>query len=230
MSHKINPLVVLDFETGGLNGSKNAVTEVAMLCVAGDSLLEVGRYQSYIQPYLYEYDQKALDFTGTTLEKLHNEGKPLHIVGQEMFDAVQDWYKRTTNTYTKKPTIVGHNITFDIAFLQQIGKECKIDWSKVFDGGPDFWGKWQPEYINTLNIGKLTWGNDEQMNSYKLSNCIQKAEVSIADAHSAMDDVIATKELLISYVNRLRNNSGSGPQQKIRVREAFHFQIPPPEK
>lgn len=232
MAHKINPILVIDFETGGFSGAKNAVTEIGMLCVTGDTFQEVGRYSSYIRPYLYEYDPKALEYTGTTLEKLQQQGKELEVVGKEMFDHIQKWYQETTNTYTKKICLCGHNIQFDISFFEQIGKECKIDWSKYVDGENSYYGKWYPNYIDTLNFAKLVWGNDTNFTSYKLTNCVEKAGVSIGDAHSALQDVIATKELLINFVNRLRSSDGLGgvgEKKDIRFREGFHFQIPEPK-
>jgi len=233
MAHKVNPILVLDFETGGLSGQKDAVTEVGMLCVTGDTFTEIGRYSSFIRPYLYNYDPKALTYTNTTLEKLQTLGQDIEVVAKEMHTNLQKWYQETTNSYTKKMCVVGHNIQFDIAFLQQLGKEGKVDWAKFIDGEQDFYGKWYPNYIDTLNFSKLVWGNDTNFTSFKLTNCVEKAGVSIGDAHSALQDVIATKELLINFVNRLRSSDGLGgvgEKKDIRFREGFHFQMPEPQK
>jgi len=34
MAHKINPYIIADFETGGLESSKAAITQVALLCIS----------------------------------------------------------------------------------------------------------------------------------------------------------------------------------------------------
>lgn len=227
---KVNPFIVFDFETGGLKGQKNPVTEVAMLCIDGVTLMEIGRYSSYVKPYLYEYDQKALDYTGTTMEKLQQEGKDLKVVVDEMVACVKEWH-RTANggTYTKKPILVGHNADkFDSVFLQQIFKETK-NLLTIFEGDVDFHGNYRVKVVDTIDISKFAYGADETMPNFQLGTCVSKVGLSLNDAHKAMNDVVGTKEMLIKYVERLRNDlsgmlAGDGIQ-KIRFREKFQFQF-----
>jgi len=221
-----NPYIILDFETGGFNASKNAVTQIGMLCIDGETLQEVGRYESYIKPYNYQYDKAALDFTGLSLDFLENKGKELKEVAREVFELIKEWHQKTSKTYTKKPILVGHNLKFDVPFMQQIAKETKNDLSKLLEGQLDFYGNFYPGYIDTMYLAKLSHGNDISFPSYTLGNCCSKMGVELVNAHNAINDVIGTKELLISYVNRLRNiNTGEGVQEKIRVRDKFHFKI-----
>lgn len=221
-----NPYIVLDFETGGLNGAKHAITQIGMLCIDGVTLQEVGRYESYITPYHFEYDQKALDYTGTTVQLLNLKGKPLQQVGEEVFNLVKEWHKKTSNTHTKKPILIGHNIKFDISFLQQLFHLCKKDLSSCFEGQKDFHGNFYPGYIDTMYLSKLALGDDPEFTSYQLGKCCEKMEVSLVDAHNALGDVIGTKELSIKFVNRLRNDSTNVQGfKKIRQRDHFHFQI-----
>lgn len=227
---KINPYVILDFETGGLPkngksaGSVYAATEVAMLCVHGDTLQEVGRYESYIKPYLYEYDPKALQFTGTTFEKLNKYGKDIKEVGQDIVERLKEWRTLTSNTHTKKPILVGHNVMYDIPFLQQISKESKCPLNTLLEGDPDFYNNFQPRYIDTILQSKLVWGADDSMTSYTLTSCITKAGGIITDAHKAINDVIATKDLLISIINRARSEASTTEKKSdIRVRDHFQF-------
>ena len=44
MAERVNPFIILDYETGGLIAAKNAITEIAMIGVSGETLQEVGRY------------------------------------------------------------------------------------------------------------------------------------------------------------------------------------------
>lgn len=223
---KVNPFIVIDFETGGLQGNKNPITEVAMLCVDGHTMEEIGRYDSYVKPYLgYEYDPKALDYTNLTLEKLTKEGKDLEVVVREIVEKVKEWHQKTTNTHTKKPILVGHNVQFDISFLQQIFKETKNDLSKYFNGKLDFFGKFYPDYQDTQTLAKFAYGWDDNFNSFKLGNCIQRAGQTLTDAHKAINDVIGTKELLIHFVNKLREEGDIKGSNKVRFREKFRFQF-----
>ena len=70
--------------------------------------------------------------------------------------------KRTSNSRYKKPILVGHNITFDIGFIQQTFKDCKIDLSKYIAGEKDFFGNFFPTFIDTIHISKLALGHDDQ--------------------------------------------------------------------
>ena len=193
-----------------------------MLCVDGSTMMEVGRYSSYIEPYHgYEYDDAALQYTGITFQKLQQEGVPLKVVVDKMVEEVKKWHKATTETHTKKPILVGHNPEFDIVFLQQIFKETKND-LRCFHGYDDFYGHYQPTIIDTINISKWAYGADETMVNFKLGTCVSKVGLSLPDAHKAMNDVVGTKELFIKYVNRLRTDISlldEDQQQKIRFRE-----------
>lgn len=227
MSSKIHPYIIFDFETGGLDGNIHAATEIAMLCIDGESLQEVGRYESYIKPYVYEYTDGAMEFTGLTLEFLQAKGKDLKVVVKEIEEWVTEMKALTAGTsYRKKPVVVGHNVLFDICFLEQIFKEAKLDITKSFAHSKGWGGKIELQYIDTITMARLTWGNDSMMEKFNLGACVEKAGLEIADAHKAINDVIATKELLVYSVNRLRNDSGVETNtEKIRVRDELHFQF-----
>jgi DNA polymerase III alpha subunit (gram-positive type) len=223
---KVNPYIIFDFETGGLSGKKNAATEIAMLCIDGETLEEVGRYESYIKPYIgYDYDQKALDFTGNSMDKLHKQGKDLKVVVDEMVIKVKEWHKATTSTHTKKPILVGHNShKFDRVFLQQIFKETKND-LKIFEGDEDFYGNWQPAILDTLWLSRACFAKTE-LTSFTLTNTIQKAGLEIVDAHKAINDVIATKDFLIYCLTHLRAELTSmGNVEQVRIRDKFRLQF-----
>ena len=228
---KINPYIILDFETGGLKCKVNAVTEVGMICVDGGTFKEIGRYESYIKPYIAEYDQSALDFTGITIDRLESQGKPLKEVVTEMATFFKEMKTITSNSHTKKPILVGHNFGFDLGFLQSIFKEIKMDYSTLLDGTEDFFGNYRPNYIDTIVLSKLTWGQTEER-KYNLTACVETSGGTLNDGHKAINDVIATKELLIYFVNKLRSQGGggvfnpndNGNAELIRVRNDFKFE------
>lgn len=225
MSKANNPIIVADFETGGLDCRKHAITEVALVCLSGDTLQEIGRYESYVKPYGMEYDQEALDYTGITLEKLEAEGKPLDIVMHEMTDKIDHWREKdgTKSNHRKKPIVTGQNILFDIGFFQQIFKLTKRDISKYFDCEKDYFGNYTMNFLDTLNFAKLIWGNDETMTSYKLGLICAKLGIEIVDAHKAINDVEGTANVLAIIVSRLRSGEIGNNQSKIRLRNHFQF-------
>lgn len=228
---KINPYIILDFETGGLDCRKNAATEIGMICVDGGTFQEIGRYEAYFKPYLAEYNQQALDYTGITMDRLESQGKPLKEVVTEVAAFFKEMKTITSNSHTKKPILVGHNFGFDVGFLQAVFKEAKLDFSTLIDGTVDYFGNYRPNYIDTIVMSKLTWGQTEDR-KYNLAACVETSGGTLNDGHKAINDVIATKELLIHFVNKLRSNGSgtldpndSGKSNLIRVRNEFKFEI-----
>lgn len=227
MANKNNPYLVIDFETGGFDCRRCAVTEIAVKILSGDTLKELGRYEAYIKPYgAYEYDQEALDFTGITLEKLDREGKELSVVIKELCQVIDEAREKdgTKSSHNKKPIMVGQNIQFDKGFCHQMFKETKTDLKKYFSGEIDFFGNFHPESIDSIHLAKLTFGNDEMVTSYKLTLICGKLGIDIVDAHKAMNDVDATGNVLSSLTSRLRSGETGTNSDKIRVRNDFHFE------
>src|SRR5574343_367848 len=111
---KVGGYLVFDFETGGFDCQKHAATEIGLIFLDGITLQEVGRFETYIKPYIKEYTQEALTFTGLSLELLSTKGEDIKVVGQRLQDWLKEMRAKTgTTSYTKKPTLVGHNVIFD---------------------------------------------------------------------------------------------------------------------
>lgn len=127
-----------------------------------------------------------------------------------------------------KPFILGQNPTFDIGFLQQLmnyGGMVK-EFEKVFSGSKDFYGNFQPKYVDTMDLAKMAFAGDESMLSYSLGSICERFGIELADAHDAMADVNATANVFISCVDRLRNVSGTGNTGLIATEKTrTHFKI-----
>ena len=99
--------------------------------------------------------------------------------------------------------------------------------TKVFAGITDFWGNFQPHYVDTIDLGKLTFAGDPEVTSYKLELLAERLGIELDDAHDADADVTATLNVAIVCSNRLRNSDGSstgaGLQKKEKSRT--HFKI-----
>ena len=119
------------------------------------------------------------------------------------------------NTLSKgnqcKPVLIGQNIAFDIGFLQQLMNYAGLiaEFEKTFAGTRDYYGNFQPHYIDTLHLGRLAFAADAEVTS-----------------HDAAADVTATLDILGVYTSRLRNGEGSAAdmvRKKEKTRE--HFKI-----
>lgn len=225
MSHKIQSVIALDCETGGLNCIKNAMCSVAVSSFSLFDGTEISRYETFIQPYSdLTYDDAAMKYTGITFAQLHS-GLPIKEAVKELCNQFE--IANTAKTHTKKPILLGHNIGFDIGFIMKAFNFCKVDISKYLSCTMDGNGNMIPSYFDTMWLSRMKWGGDESMTKYNLGVCCEKGGVALTDAHNAMNDVVSTKELFISFMNGLRSSGGIvGPgEQLIKNRPRKYFQI-----
>lgn len=248
---KIYVGIGLDFETGGLDPKDCACTQIALQAVRFDTWQVIDRYKTYLSPYNkkdtggerkkvlrtrrqqeteaagipMKYEEKALEYSGITMETLQTKGIDHQRVARE----VLDFAKRNTLDTSRqcKPVLIGQNIPFNIGFLQQLMNYAGLvdEFEKTFAGIKDFYGNFQPRYIDTIDLGRLAFAADAGVTSYKLELIASHLGVELDDAHDAEADVTATLDVLGVYTSRLRNSDGAviGTQKKEKTRK--HFKI-----
>ena len=245
---------VMDFETGGLDCQKCAATQISVHAVRLDTFEVMAVFNKYIYPYQarpdigkpkkkvlrskYEddeemetlaYEPKALEYSAITMDMLYTQGEELETVCNELME----FFKQYTLTSSKKykPIFVGQNILFDLGFLQQIMSYCDLwnEVAKIFRGSEDFFGNFQPYYVDTIIFAQLAFCHKAGVPSWSLSNLCEMLGVELDDAHDADADVTATKEVLRLLTVRSRNEDVEGSDgstvvtKKEKTRE--HFKI-----
>ena len=75
-------------------------------------------------------------------------------------------------------------------------------------GETDFYGHFQPWYIDTIVLGQLALSQLDGMSSYKLEIMAEKVGIELDDAHDADADVTATTNVAMVCSQRMRNASG----------------------
>lgn len=228
-------LIVFDFETGGLDINKDAATQISMHAVRLDTFEVMDSLNMYILPYHYQrgldkpvkkvlkskydvqeeenpmmnYTEKALNVSGITMEMLTTKGVELKVVCESIIDFIQrNTLPVTTNN---KPILCGQNVLFDIGMMQQImlytGMYDKF--SKVVDGKKDFWGHFQPYFLDTIVLAKLALDHDKSISSWKLELTAERLGIEMDDAHDADADVVATRDIVRVLTARMRNADGA---------------------
>lgn len=244
---------VLDFETGGLDCQKSAATQLSIHAVRLDNFEVMEIFNEYIYPYTYqslekpqkralkskfdiqdppkmEYSERALEYSDITMDMLEEKGIQL----QAFCEAVIDFFKRNSFDTQKnyKPFLVGQNITFDIGFLQQILMYTGLykEFTKIFRGNKDYWGNFQPFYVDTIMFCQLAMAHKGITDNWKLETLCNLLGVELDDAHDADADVTATREVLRVLTSRIRNEEDSEEGEstlvvtkKSKTRE--HFKI-----
>ncbi len=215
MKTKLNNFVVLDCETGGLDRKNQEharvvpMTEIAAIGVSADNFQEFGRYVSKLKgQYVGEdyvgyrpeliYQEQALKFTGVTIAKLEREGKSVKEVVEGL---IEIFVMTKTGSHLHKPVIVGHNVTYDIPFIQDIFDFDKKDLSKYLSGWRDHTGTFHPHFLDTMWMSRQKW-NEEGM-KHNLGALCERLGVDLFDAHGALADTVATfecfKKMMIGF-------------------------------
>jgi len=145
------------------------------------------------------YEPDALSFTGISMEML-NKGIDFKTFSKE-FPAFLK--KSNPHSHPKYRTIIaGHNVTFDVPFLQQLmffmGKKIE----DYFNSYVDYYGNQQPKVFDTLQLTMIKW---PEMLKHTLADGINKAGFELVQAHRAMNDVKANVELLKVFIKSLKN-------------------------
>lgn len=246
---KIYTAIGLDFETGGLDCTRCACTQIAVQAIRLDTLETFDRFAAYIAPYhkqelgaakrkvlktkhelqqpsdRMDYQQVALDYSNITMDVLINSGVDL----KEVAIGVIEFAKRSalSKGAQAKPVLIGQNITFDIGFLQQLMNYAGLvkEFEKVFAGNKDFYGNFQPHYIDTIDLARMVFAADPTMNSYKLELITERLGFELDDAHDANADVGAALDVVRICANRLRNSSGSAIELSKQEKTRTHFLI-----
>lgn len=224
--------IIYDFETGGLDCTRCAATQISLHAVRLDTFEVMEKYSAYIYPYskkkeigkpkkkvlkqkydnddeeeLMDYEDVALKYSNITMEMLYSMGKPLEDVCREICDFV----KRNTLPVvaSNKPFMVGQNPLYDKGFMQQIMLYTGIwpEFIKLVRGAKDFWGNFQPAQLDTIILCQLIFDNDKSVTTWKLEAMAERLGIDLDDAHDADADTTATREILRVATARMREES-----------------------
>jgi DNA polymerase III alpha subunit (gram-positive type) len=201
-----NFYITLDTETGGLKASDNPVLEIA-ICVMNHNLEDVFEYNKLIVPYgNYSIQEQAFKANGLNVKLLEDKGEDVSVVCNEMIEILTK-YKKGRN----KPVICGHNIKkFDFLFLQEMFRFCKKDFLSYIN--EDF-------YIDTMWWSRARW---LESTNYKLHTCCDNAGIELVDAHRALPDTKANKDLVKYLITNLRSEKNT-EENVSRYRDGFEF-------
>lgn len=209
---KIN-YIVYDLETGGFSAEKNAITEIALISIDGQSLEETGRYTTFIQPYLdLGYDKQALDVTGINMDMIMS-GKEAKQVAKE----VSEFIVSQGTAMNKKPILCGHNIIkFDNPFLAKLLTVVRKDLYNIIN---------KDCILDTMWWSRMRTPVDEDdFGKHNLGDACKREGIEIIDAHRAMQDTAANARLVVSYLKHLRGSGEAISQvQTHEYRETFKF-------
>lgn len=224
----MNTYLVMDFETGGFNPKEHLAMEFACVAINGVTYEEIERFSYIIKPYSdnLTLTPEAFKVHGISLDEAMVTGEKIEVVVKEFINFV----KRTSVGKSKstKSVLVGHNLAFDIGFLQQIfyyaKMESKLD-EGLLKGQRDFYGNFIPFHVCTLEMARELWMEYNDEKRYSLSACIERSNLELNDAHRALNDVLGNVQLFVNFLQNIRKKEngvmGDTPAKRVRVRDTI---------
>lgn len=215
-------ITIYDCETGGLDHTKHAITEIALLNFDLRSFTVNWEYQTFVQ----EYD--GLIVTDEALEKslVTRQDIAGGITNEELVEILVEKFDSSRYMKGDRGTTItaGHNaLKFDSKFLERLFSSVKNS-----KGVPKYnlYDYISEEIHDTLSMSKQLWWNKEE--KFNLTECCKRANHKLVGAHSAMNDVRATFELYKYICLRNRNagiirETADGKRKLSQTRKYFQF-------
>tara|TARA_R100000734_G_C3296529_1_gene87638 strand:- start:40 stop:651 length:612 start_codon:yes stop_codon:yes gene_type:complete len=203
----MNNYIVFDCETGGLDPKVNPITEIALLAFSGEDFKEIAKYETFIAPYgAMQYEPKALEITKISMEMIRS-GKPYKTVVKELIS----FFKDVKRKGRMKPLLIAHNANFDKGMIEELFTQA----------GKNLYDSVEPIYLDTMWLSRL---KDPDKPKHNLGTVCQREGIELVNAHRAMDDVEATKEVFSSIIGKMRSNDMvASNDQKTTFRATFKF-------
>jgi DNA polymerase III subunit epsilon len=168
---------VLDLETSGGSPRLGAgITEIGVVKVKGGEVL--GTFQSFVDP------GHSLPVFITQLTGISDEMLISAPYIDEILPTLFEFLGSADET-----VVVAHNSPFDLSFLKAASKTHEIQW---------------PEYltVDTARLARAVLDRDE-VNNCKLSTLAEFFGAATSPNHRALDDAMATVDVLHGLIERL---------------------------
>jgi DNA polymerase III epsilon subunit family exonuclease len=168
---------VLDLETSGGSPRLGAgITEIGVVKVRGGEVL--GTFQSFVDP------GHSLPYFITELTGISDEMLISAPFIDEILPTLFEFLGSADDT-----VVVAHNSPFDLSFLKAASVAHEIDW---------------PDYltVDTARLARAVLDRDEVINC-KLSTLAQFFGATTSPTHRALDDALATVDVLHGLIERL---------------------------
>lgn len=162
--------IVLDLETTGLSAKDDTIIECAFVKIDRNTFEEIDRFSSFVNPWV---EIPGLISQITNIFESDIEGAPKFW---DIQDDIQDFIEWLP--------LIGHNIPFDIRFLEAHG----IDTSKN-------------PYIDTFFLANFLCFEEKSLNLWYLCDVFG---IQLENAHRAIDDTLATVKVFQCLIWKLQ--------------------------
>lgn len=175
-----------DVETTGLKAEANGLTQIACIVEYGDVKDEL---VLNINPYTYnksiQISDEALEVTNKTREDLQS-----YPSSKEQFKVFIEFLDKHIDKYNKSDKFhpIGYNSTFDMQFLMA----WFVDNNNNYFGSYFYYGDIDVYKLYSLLLFEMDL---PKTTNRKLSTLCEEFGIELNNAHDALDDIKATKNL-----------------------------------
>lgn len=171
-------VVVFDVESTGIN-----ILEDEIVQISGVKINEKGTILDTFEKFIIP--EKSVGDS----EKVHGfSDEFLRENGEEKQKVLEEFKE-----FIKGNVLVGHNVVYDIGILNNELNRLEMRQAEFID------------YYDTLDISRRFYPN---LYNHKLETLSNLFETEVKSSHNAMDDVLATKDILINIVEeKIRTSS-----------------------
>lgn len=177
-------ILYFDVETTGTNPKENEITQFAAIVEIDGVVKEEVNFRCR-PTNLANIDPQALEVTGMTIDKLMEAPEPSVMASQikRLLDKYINKFSKTDKFYP-----AGHNVQFDLDFLQSFWKK-HID--QFGSGSYQNWRSLDSRVFGNFlaAAGKLETGD------MKLETLANHFQIEI-NAHDALSDIRATRQII----------------------------------
>ncbi|AWZ47689.1 helicase [Clostridiaceae bacterium 14S0207] len=165
-----NNVVIFDVESTGVNTTEDDIVQIAAIKIDGNGKV-IDKFEKFLIP----------SKTVGTSELVHGfSDKFLKEKGEDSKEVLHRFCK-----FIKETIIVGHNVTFDLTILNSQLQRYGLPKAEY------------KSYYDTLDISRRFYPN---LKNHKLETLSKLFETETRSSHDAMDDILATKDVLLSMI------------------------------
>lgn len=186
-------ILYFDVETTGRDPKVNEIIQFSAIVEIDGEVKETVNW--YCQPTRWEnVEPEALEVTGKTIEELQTYPPASALMDglESLFNEYIDKYDKTDKFYP-----AGHNVGFDLDFLQAFWKQHGDKY------GTGSYQNWRSLDSRVLAHFLITAGKIPEPENIKLSTLCAQFDIPI-NAHDAMSDITATRELIKKMLTYLK--------------------------
>lgn len=174
-----NNLVIIDTETGGLSPREHSLLTIGMVFVKDGEIRH--KKEWFVKHDVYNVSAKAMEINGINLVEHDRKAQPIEDIRKEFHRIMEEIYP------ISKPSVVGHNISFDIGFVHEQFMEKRIFEGYVTHRNIDTAGI--ARFLIDAGIIKMTKADLTSLIKYYLDGSPSE------DRHTALYDAEKTYEI-----------------------------------